>query len=233
MPWISEEITEELKKYLQSKSSTDKQANKLNKKLSRETKPKTLNSDSPKDNIFLAIFFGLVSISLFIAISTFSPQIIWFLGTNFGIGGDKAWNAKLLSPGWRGAILVKAEGEDKVRDLPLCDVVDRYSEEILKSPETQEYLSALLEKGNNQVKVLRTQRYYLIFTEHQGKTVNVNAEMIKFLRNKTQNEKEKINAFNEIADTYTPSPLKPFGGYDCSYPYSVEVDRIRRLGRRG
>lgn len=230
MPWITEEITEELKKYLQAKSSTDKQANKLNKKLLNETKP--LNSDSAKEDSLFSYFFCIAAMSLLIVGCVFSSQITVFLAMHFGIGGDKAWNATLQSVEQEGTILVKAEDADKIRDLPLCDVFGKYSEEILKSPETQEYLSDILEKGNNQLKVLNTQQYYLILTEQQGKTVNVNSEMIKFLRNKIQNEEDKIKAFSETDDTYTPLPGRSFGGYDCSYPYSFEVAVIRRKGRR-
>lgn len=78
MPWLSEEITEELKKYLQAQSSKDKRANELNKKISDDIAEnrRTLfaeddklkkNLDKPKTHYvdFMAISFGGIIISFF------------------------------------------------------------------------------------------------------------------------------------------------------------------------
>ena len=228
MPWISEEIAKELQSYLQSQSSIDKKANKLNKNFSKEIEPKTLNSVSSWD-IFLGSFIGVLPlICLAILFMLFSPQKIhWFFGTNFGLGGHKAQNGKVSNIISGGIIEVK-ESSSKIDLFYLCNVFDIYSRDTLSKPETIEYLSNILEKGGGKLKGVKTQQNHLVFVKNQGETININSEMIEFLDSKIKSkEPSKSDSSNRSRVVYVPEEeIMPFAKGDCSYPHKPEYDPV-------
>ena len=229
MPWISEETTQQLQKYLQK--SQDKQAKRLNQKISDDIvkiqelleKDEKSNSAFSQNDLVGSVSLLIVSAYLFISLLF---GFDWFL--KLDIGKDKtlqnARSIKLAETPISGNIIPVGLPNVKFFDLKICGISAflyelEYDSEILKNPEVINHLTEIFEKSEDRFKIVEALGgSYLVYTKDKktGKTINVNREMVKFLANKyIQMDDNKHLSFDpdEYCKDYRRVPRATGGGF--------------------